>query len=367
MVTRRTFIRTLSAVAAAAPLGVSALRAQAGDRFSAGRPLVIDGLGEIRLDYEPALLDEIRASGLRGCVVTMGNPALHDPAEALADIEQEIAAYDAHIAAMPGRLARATSVGELEQAAARDEIALVYYIQNATAISDDVQRLDVLYRLGVRIVQLTYNTRNLLGDGCLERTNAGLSRFGVEVVERMHELKMLVDVSHSGDATTLDAITLAKRPVAITHAGCKAVFDHPRNKTDEALRALADRGGVIGIFQINPYLGPNERNTLEDFLRHVDHAIDVAGIDHVGIGSDREHRVIPDTLEEKQRLVDELSRLRPVTAATVRWPFFISELNGPRRMDVIREALTKRGRSAVDVDKVLGGNFLRLFRDTIGG
>ena len=367
MVTRREFVRTLGAVAATAPLGVSVVGAQAGDRPGEGRPLVIDGLGEIRLDYEPALLDEIRASGLRGCVVTMGNPALHDPAEALADIEQEIAAYDAHVAASRGRLARATTVAELEQAAARDEIALVYYTQNATAISDDAQRLDVLHRLGVRIVQLTYNTRNLLGDGCLERTNAGLSRFGVEAVERMHDLRILVDVSHSGDATTLDAITLAKRPVAITHAGCKAVFDHPRNKTDEALRALADRGGVVGIFQINPYLGPNERNTLDDFLRHVDHALDVAGIDHVGIGSDREHRVIPDTPEEKQRLVDELSRLRPVTAATVRWPFFISELNGPRRMDVIRDALTRRGLSAAAVDKVLGGNFLRLFRDTIGG
>jgi len=145
-----------------------------------------------------------------------------------------------------------------------------------------------------------------------------------------------------------------------------AVYEHPRNKTDEALRALADRGGVIGIFQINPYLGAKERNTLEDYLRHVDHAVKVAGVDHVGIGSDREYRRIPDTEEEKQKLIAELSRLRPVSAATFRWPFFIAELNHPRRMETIADGLAKRGYRASDIDKILGLNFSRLFKATIG-
>ena len=144
------------------------------------------------------------------------------------------------------------------------------------------------------------------------------------------------------------------------------MFDHPRNKTDEAIGALANRGGVIGIYQINPYLGPKERNTLDNYLDHVDHAIDIAGIDCVGIGSDREHRTIPDTEEEKQKLVDELSRLRPVTAATVQWPFFLTELNHPRRMETMHEALHRRGRSGDEIDKLLGGNFYRLFKNTIG-
>jgi membrane dipeptidase len=132
------------------------------------------------------------------------------------------------------------------------------------------------------------------------------------------------------------------------------------------LRALAEKGGVVGIYQINPYLGPNERNTLEDYLQHIDHAIKVAGIEHVGIGSDREHRRIPDTPEEKQKLIDELSRLRPVTAATFRWPFFIAELNHPRRMETIAAGLARRGRTSAEVDKLLGGNWHRLFRETIG-
>jgi membrane dipeptidase len=329
------------------------------------RAPIIDGLGEIHATYDDALLDEIRASGLRGCVVTVGNPALQG-ADAFDDMRKEIAEFDQLIAARPARLSKAVNAADIDRAAAQQTIGLVYYTQNATPLEDKVERLRTLYDLGVRIVQLTYNTRNLLGDGCLERTNAGLSKFGLEVVARMNELRMLVDVSHSGAATTLDAIRHSQAPVAIMHAGCQAVYQHPRNKSDAALRALARKGGVVGIYQINPYLGPKERNTLDDFLRHIEHAINACGLDHVAIGSDREHRTIPDTPAEKQKLIDELSRLRPVTAATFRWPFFISELNHPRRMETIAAALAKRGYKAAAIDKLLGGNWYRLLRDVLG-
>jgi membrane dipeptidase len=326
---------------------------------------VIDGLGEIHPDYPDSLLDEILATGMRCCVVTVGNPALQG-AEAFDDMRREIEAYERHIARKPDRLSRVRATSDIDASVGKRTLGLLYYTQNASPLQDRAERLDDLYRLGVRIVQLTYNTRNLLGDGCLERTDSGLSRFGVEVIERMNAARMLVDVSHCGGATTLDGIRLSKAPVAITHAGCKAVYDHPRNKTDEALKLMADRGGAIGIFQINPYLGAKERNTLDDYLRHVDHAVKVAGIDHVGIGSDREHRTIPDTEEEKQKLIEELSRLRPVTAATFRWPFFIGELNHPRRMETIAAALSTRGYTAAQVEKIMGGNFYRLFRETVG-
>ena len=329
------------------------------------RAPIIDGLGEIHATYDDALLDEMRASGLRGCVVTVGNPALQG-ADAFDDMRKEIAEFDQLIAARPARLSKAVNAADIDRAAAQQTIGLIYYTQNATPLEDKVERLRTLYDLGVRIVQLTYNTRNLLGDGCLERTNAGLSKFGLEVVARMNELRMLVDISHSGAATTLDAIRHSQAPVAITHAGCQAVYQHPRNKSDAALRALARKGGVLGIYQINPYLGPKERNTLDDFLRHLEHAINVCGLDHVAIGSDREHRTIPDTPAEKQKLIDELSRLRPVTAATFRWPFFISELNHPRRMETIAAALAKRGHKAAAIDKLLGGNWHRLLRDVLG-
>ena len=330
------------------------------------RRMIIDGLGEINLDYEPALIDEIRASGMRGCVVTLGNPALQTPSAAYADMETEWRGHETRLQKMPDRLLRATSVKDLDAAAARNVIGLVYYLQNITLIGDDLDKLNDLKAKGIRIIQLTYNMRNLVGDGCLERQNSGLSTFGMELVARMNEMGLLVDLSHCGDATTNEGITASKKPVAITHSACKALFSHPRNKTDDTIRLLARHGGVLGIFQINPYIGPKERNTLDDFLAHIDHAVKVGGVEHVGIGSDREHRRIPDTPEEKQKLIDELSRLRPVNAASFRWPFFISELNHPRRMETIADGLAKRGYKADAVDKILGGNFYRLFRDTIG-
>ena len=357
--------RRFCAVSAAAGLGmmfVDRVRAQS---VNASR-LVIDALGEVNLDYEPALIDEIRASGMRGCVITLGNPALQTPSDAYADMEKERQGHEARLQQMPDRLLRATSVADLDAASRRSAIGLIYYLQNVTLIGDDLEKLKDLKEKGIRIIQLTYNMRNLVGDGCLERQNSGLSTFGVELVARMNGMGLLVDLSHCGDATTLDGIRTSKKPVAITHSACKAIFAHPRNKTDEILRALAERGGVMGIFQINPYIGAKERNTLDDFLAHIDHAVKVAGVEHVGIGSDREHRRIPDTPEEKQKLIDELSRLRPVNAASFRWPFFISELNHPRRMETIADGLAKRGFKSDAIDKILGRNFYRLFQDTIG-
>ena len=354
---RRDFV----AAAAAAPwMGRNLLHARPGQR-----PVMIDGLGEIRPEYGPALLDEIRTSGLNGCVVTVGNPALQG-ASAYASMAQEIADYERYVAANPTRLSLVRAAAGFDQAAATGRIGLLLYSQNATPIGDEVEGLVRLHHDGVRIVQLTYNTRNLLGDGCLERTNSGLSHFGLAVVERMNGLRMLVDVSHSGEATTLDAIRHSTAPVAITHAGCRAVFDHPRNKTDEALRAMAQRGGVIGMMQLNPYLGSKERNTLEDYLAHLRHALRVAGVEQVGIGSDREYQIIPDTEAQRKRLEEELARLRPSSAASFRWPFFISELNHPRRMETIAEALRKMRLPAREVDLLMGGNFRRLFQETIG-
>lgn len=339
MPTRRHFLAATAAAGAAAlvrpphPLHAApAAGPQPGRRVP-----IIDGLGEIRTEYDHALLDEIRASGLSGCVVTAGNPALQG-ASAHGDMVRELDEYAAMIRASDGRLEAVTDAAGIERTTAARRIGLLYYVQNATPIEDDVTRLDDLHRRGVRIVQLTYNTRNLLGDGCLERTDSGLSRFGLEVVAGLNARRMLVDLSHCGEATTLDGIAHSTAPVAITHAGCRAVFDHPRNKSDAVLRRLADRGGVIGIFQINPYLGPAERNTLDDVLRHIDHAIATCGIEHVGIGSDREHKVMLDTPEEVERLRAELARLRPGAAAGFRWPFFVSALNHPRRMEKIGRA-----------------------------
>jgi membrane dipeptidase len=331
----------------------------------AARAHVIDGMGEIRVDYEMELIDEVLASGMTAVQVTAGTPSLHGE-EAFEDAVKELADYEHYIDTHRDRLLKATRVADLDRARDEKRLALLYQFQNAAPIADKLDRLDLFYRLGVRCVQLTYNSRNLLGNGCMERTDEGLSDFGIEVVEKMNAMGMLVDVSHSGPRTTDDAVRFSKEPIAFNHSSCASVFDHPRAKTDAQLRALADKGGVIGIFQLNPSLGPKERNTLDDYLNHVDHAVRVAGIDHVGIGSDREHRTIPDTDEERQRLENEMARIRLPGSPPVQWPFFLSELNHPRRMETLRSGLEGRRYRAADIDKILGGNFYRLYRDVLG-
>ena len=158
--------------------------------------------------------------------------------------------------------------------------------QNTDMIDRDISRLDMFYRLGIRIIQLTYNDRNFVGDGCLEPANAGLSQFGREVVARMNALGIAVDLSHCGTQTTADGIAASTKPPLITHSGCREVYRHPRSKEDRELKAMADKGGVVGIYFM-PFIGPGPgAPTVEMLMRQIDHAIKICGVDHVGIGSD---------------------------------------------------------------------------------
>src|SRR5262249_8980263 len=154
---------------------------------------------------------------------------------------------------------------------------------------------------GVLIMQLTYNNRGLFGDGCLEPGNAGLSRVGRKAVAKMNELGVAIDLSHCGQRTTAEGIEISTKPVLITHAGCNAIHQHPRNKDDRELRALADRGGVIGIYFM-PYLVASPTSpTREHVLQHLDHALKVAGTDHVGIGTDGILNTWPETPEQAKK------------------------------------------------------------------
>jgi membrane dipeptidase len=243
-------------------------------------------------------------------------------------------------------------------------LGLMFGFQGTDVIEGDINRLTLFRRLGVRIMQLTYNTRSLVGDGCLEPGNAGLSTFGRSVVARMNELGIAVDLGHCGMQTCLDTIAVSKKPVLITHSGCRTIYNHPRNKTDEVLKALAARNGVIGIY-LMPFLGGGTDGTgsgaatKELLLRHIDHAVKLCGVDRVGIGSDQSItpiRETPEYLAEWQRF----SKVRQSAGAAAPGedrPLYIAELNTPRRLESIGDALLGRGYKEDDVRKILGGNF----------
>ena len=184
------------------------------------------------------------------------------------------------------RLVQAMSVRDILDAKEKGNVGVVFGWQNASPIENDLDRLALFHALGVRIIQVTYNERNLLGNGCYERTDEGLSNFGVDAVREMNRLGILIDLSHVGDRTTLDAAELSDQPVACTHANARAFFDHVRNKTDDALGLIAQRGGVIGANAFPPFLRKGFESTLDDYVDAIDDLVERVGIDHVGIGTD---------------------------------------------------------------------------------
>jgi membrane dipeptidase len=359
MIERRLVLKTLGAAALAWPSILAA------DERSQ-QPFV-DAMAYLSTNYSNRLLDEIRESGLHACVVSLGVPSvggnsgLRRVIGDLRDYQEFIDDHRSHL--MMGRTA-----DDVVRAKDTRRIALFFEIENASVLADDVDRVDQFHRLGVRVMQLTHNGRNDIGDGYLEATNAGLSKLGIDVVERMDALGMLVDLAHCGEATSMGAISVGSKPAVISHAACRAIYESPRNKSDELLRSLAGKGGVVGIFQARGYLGATSADSLELYLRHIDHAVDVAGIDHVAVGSDREFRAVPNTAEERRRLGDLLERERSNeddNSPPTPWPYYVQTLDGPSRTAVLADALKERGRTSDEIDKILGGNLQRLFRDTL--
>ncbi len=320
------------------------------------RAIVVDALS-VDPEWTEDVFQAFRRSGVTAIQTSLNNRSL---AAATADLARWQARFDQ----MPDRLAKVLRGRDIVEAKRQGKIAVLLGFQNATMIEDDVRNLDVLYGLGTRCIQLTYNARNLLGDGCTERTNAGLSDFGVQVVERMNELGIVVDLSHCGEATTRDAIALSARPPAFTHTMCKAVYDHVRAKPDNLIKALADKGGVMGVVTLGYFIGPTAETSLDDYLRHVDHAVRVAGIDHVGLASDYSIRGLQATATRETWYVPRLKTFKP--SYRVRWPPWIEALDPPDRFRTIAHGLARRGYRAGEIEKILGGNWVRYFSDVIG-
>ncbi|MBL7851989.1 MAG: membrane dipeptidase [Cyclobacteriaceae bacterium] len=352
---RRTFLKKSAVAATALAMPLHAIAQPA-------RPaLVFDAMGEIRTLYTPELIREILASGTRAITITLSDPKVIGHAGYELTLE-EIRTYEAYFGQHPDLFIKATRLADIDRARRENKLAVFYLIQNASPIDQDWTRMDHLYDQGLRSIQLTYNHRNLVGDGCKERTDAGLSIFGLELIDRMNARNMLIDLSHAGMTTMKEAITASKKPVIISHTCCKALYDNVRNTTDENLKLLADRGGVVGICQIRVFMTTEKKNNLEVYFQHIDHAVKVAGTEHVAIGSDRDHRVIPDTEEEiKQLLKEEGANFIPDE-----WPLYLEKLNGPRRMEVIWDGLLKRGYKPSDAEKIMGTNLYRIYRETIG-
>ncbi|MEZ4585377.1 MAG: membrane dipeptidase [Gemmatimonadales bacterium] len=344
---RRSFVAALAAM----PLAVR--WRQSPDR------LVIDAMGELRPEYPDSLIREMIASGMDAITVTLVDPKPEGD-EALAIAIDAVLEHDRFIASRPGLLLKATSAADIDRARASGRLAVFYLFQNTVQFGSSLDRVELFSRLGLRSCQLTYNTRNLVGVGCWEE--GGLTPFGRELIARMNEIGMLVDLSHANMTTMAEAIEASRAPVIVSHTACEAVYHHQRNTTDENLRRLARRGGVVGICQMRPFLTHKKSANLEAYFDHLTHAVRVAGAEHVAIGSDRDHRVIELTPE----YLAELKQEEGAQVKDSELPYFIDELNGPRRMEVVWDGLVRRGLPSRDVELVMGGNVRRLYAEVIG-
>jgi len=331
--------------------------------------IVIDALDVSVMDR--AHLEHMRTGGVTAAnhTITLGDG--HDFREAV----HRILEVEGILAANSDIARRVTSVAEIRAAKADGVVGLIHGFQNSSPFEGDERLVGVFAALGVRIVQLAYMTANLLADGCLEPRNAGLTEFGRAVTRALNRTGILVDLSHVGDRSTLEAIDASEAPVAFTHANARALSPSPRNKTDEAIRALAARGGVMGFSSLPSFVSEDPRDaTLAQYVDHIDHVVQMVGPAHVGLGLDFVEGHVPGSLTPRaprwgganlpsgsaglSKMLPE--RLRADAAALLYLPY-ARGIQGSAEMPNVTTELLRRGYAEADVRAVLGGNWLRLF------
>ena len=264
--------------------------------------------------------------------------------------------WNSFLAGQDQQLLRIDSVADFERVKASGKVGILIGLQNSEHFRTPAD-VDYFYSLGQRVSQLTYNSRNLIGDGSTERTDTGLSDFGVAIVARMNQVGMAVDVSHCGERTSIDACGVSKSPVLITHSNARALNpQHPRTKSDDAIRAMAKSGGVMGITGVRMFVKADEPTTIEHLLDHYDHVAKLIGPEFLGVGSDIDLDGYDDMPPEENK------RLRAGYKGSYgfRDKIDIEGVDHPKRMYDLAEGLIRRKYSDENIRGILGGNFRRV-------
>ena len=360
-------------LAAAATAGAAMALPGSGEsetRSRQERSIWIDAQGGIsgvdekdgRLIPNAQLIEAVRQRRLDLVSMTVAEPG-NAPDRFRSAIEG-IAIWNRFINENRSLVARVESVADIRSARASGKLGIIYDFQDTAPLEGDSARVATFSALGIKVMQLTYNRRNLCGDGCLERDNAGLSSFGREVIAKINEAKVVLDLSHSGQKTIAEGISASAAPMAITHSGCRSLVENPRNTFDAEMRALANKGGVFGLY-LMPFLVAKGQPQREDLIRHLEHAVNVCGEDHVGIGTDNPMLgfEINDQSRKEQREFYESRAKRGIAAPGEAADVFnmVEGYNDALRYEHLGSDLSRRGWSSTRIDKVLGGNFLRLF------
>lgn len=320
-----------------------------------GRSMVVDMLGLLTLDWpklygwqrEPATFSEADYLKLQRTGVRVFHPAV-EPNEpnAYEAALRWTTGWNRFLGANPQYLLRMDTAADFARAGAEGKIGILIGFQNADHFRTAAD-VETFHQVGQRVSQLTYNSRNRLGCGCKEAQDDGLTAYGAEIVAAMNRVGMVVDISHTAERTSLDAIRLSRQPVLVTHSNCRALVAHPRCKSDRVIKAMAERGGVMGITVIPAFVKSGQPARIDHVLDHFEHVIRVAGIEHVGLGSDAD----VDAIDPRT------NRVRP--------RYNVLGLKHPRRVFELTEGLIRRGYTDRQIELVLGGNFQRVLGEIL--
>ena len=365
----------MGGMAAAALAGPALARKASVPSWYAGS-LVIDGLGGISDPYgsdgELRLTDrgwaESRMTGItavRDTLLPVGNYA-----DSWEKFSKNLDDYHNQLAANPDRLVLIQKASDITATKNAGKIGVILGTQDSAMVGPALDRLAEMKKRGVRAVQLTYNLANLSGDGSIEPRNGGITNLGRDTIRRIEAEKLLLDLAHGGARTIEEAIAFARRPLTISHTGARAITDHPRNVSDAAIRAVADKGGVVGVYFM-PYLSPDMHTSGATLLDHIDHVARVAGEDHISIGTDG--AVLPVVIDAAARdsaRKDYEQRKAAGIAAPGEGPDvfpLVLDYNSVDKLERLGNDLMKRGWTTSRVEKLLGGNLMRLYADAWGG
>jgi membrane dipeptidase len=307
-----------------------------------------------KLPFPKALLDMMRQSGVTAMKTSLGGID-----ETFEDTLDEISFVQRMFEMYPDVYMQIRNHSDFERAKREKRTGIILSFEAVSMLEDKIHRIELFRGFGVRVMQLSYNKASPFGFGVPADPPGGLTPLGHKAVEAMNAQGVAIDISHACELMSLDVLKASSRPALITHAGCAAVHPHPRNKSDALLRAIAQKGGVMGIFDL-PYLTESPKQpTLDDYIAHMIHALNVCGEDHVGVGSDSDVQPF-DTSPAGMAAFnkDEEHRKKAGVAAPGEdRPPYVIGLNSPRRSEIIADALLKRGYRPRAVEKVLGLNF----------
>jgi membrane dipeptidase len=292
---------------------------------------------------------------LQVCALYADLPTL--PEGALREVLGEVVAFERSIRESHADVIAVRSRSDLVAVERGERIGLMLALEGAEALGYDPWMAEIFWLLGVRMIGLTWNRRNPFADGAAETAGGGLSELGKKLVDLCVDLGMVVDLAHAGERTFWEVLErVGDRPVVVSHAACRSIFEHPRNLTDAQLSAVADKGGILGVMQ-HPLVVDASAPTIDRVVDHIDHAVEVMGIEHVGFGSDFTQQAI--------RAVGWVAPPDSLLPESMRLDAAIEDLAGPQDFPNLVEALRRRGYEGERLQAVLGGNFLRLLRASL--